>query len=56
MIFFFFVVLGFELSQDLHLEPLHQPNFCDGFFRDRVSGAICPAGFELQSSWSLPPE
>jgi hypothetical protein len=33
--FFFFVVLRFELRV-LHVEPLHQPFFCDGFFQDRV--------------------
>jgi hypothetical protein len=26
----------------LHLEPLHQPFFCEGFFQDRVSQTICP--------------
>jgi hypothetical protein len=31
--FFFFPVLGLE---GLHLEPLHQPFFCDRCFRDRV--------------------
>jgi hypothetical protein len=31
----FIAVLGFELG--LHLEPLHQPYFCD-----RVLSTICP--------------
>jgi hypothetical protein len=30
--FFFFEVLEFELRANLHLEPLHQPYFCDGVF------------------------
>jgi hypothetical protein len=28
-------------TQGLHLDPLHQPFFCDGFFWDRVSRTIC---------------
>jgi hypothetical protein len=35
-IFSFFAALGFELkvwTQGLHLEPLHQPSFCEGFFK-----------------------
>jgi hypothetical protein len=28
-------------TQGLHLEPLHQPCFYDGFFQDRVSRTIC---------------
>jgi hypothetical protein len=41
-------------TQGLHLEPLHRPYFCDGFFR--VSPTVFAwAGFELWSSWSLPP-
>jgi hypothetical protein len=35
------VVLGFELS-GLHLEPLHQPIFCDACFQDSVSQTISP--------------
>jgi hypothetical protein len=37
---FLFCVSG-DWTQGLHLEPLHQLFFCDGFFRDRVSGTIC---------------
>jgi hypothetical protein len=29
-------------TQGLHLEPLHQPFFVEGFFRDRVSWIVCP--------------
>jgi hypothetical protein len=38
MFFFFFF---FFLTQDLLLEPLHQPFFCEGFFWDRVLWTIC---------------
>jgi hypothetical protein len=31
--FFFFLFYGTRVgTQSLHLEPLHQPYFCDGFF------------------------
>jgi hypothetical protein len=50
---FFGFVCGTKVwAQGLHLEPLHQPYFCDGFFQ----ALFAPAGFKLPSSWSLPPE
>jgi hypothetical protein len=39
---FFFFLWCWGLNSGLHLEPLHQPFLCDGFFQDRVSGTICP--------------
>jgi hypothetical protein len=49
---FFFCFCGFFFfcstrpwTQGLHLEPLHQPYFVMGFFRDRVSWTICPSWF-----------
>jgi hypothetical protein len=33
--------LGFELSQGLHLEPLHQPYFFEGFFEIGAHWTIC---------------
>jgi hypothetical protein len=40
--FFFFLFCGTRVwTQSLHLEPLHQPYFCDEFFRDRISRTIC---------------
>jgi hypothetical protein len=39
-IFLFWIFFFFDAgvwTQDLHLEPLHQPCLCDGFFWDRVS-------------------
>jgi hypothetical protein len=40
----FFFILGSigAWTQGLHLEPLHQPFFDDGFFQDRVSQTISP--------------
>jgi hypothetical protein len=43
-------------TQDLHLEPLHQSFFCDGFFQDRVSWTICLGWFPtmislISASW-----
>jgi hypothetical protein len=43
-------------TQGLHLEPLHQPYFCEGFFKIGSQELFAWAGFEPQSSWSLPPE
>jgi hypothetical protein len=43
-------------TQSLHLEPLHQPYFCEGFFEMESHNLFAKAGFELRSSWSLPPE
>jgi hypothetical protein len=43
--FFFFRGTG-ALTQGLHLEPIHQPYFCEGFFEIGSHGAICPTGFE----------
>jgi hypothetical protein len=39
--FFFFFWCAGVWTQGLHLEPLHQPFFCDGIFQDRVSWTIC---------------
>jgi hypothetical protein len=39
--FFFLVVLGLKLRA-FTLRHSISPIFCDGFFRDRVSGTICP--------------
>jgi hypothetical protein len=39
--FFFFFCSAGAWIQGLHLDPLHQPYFCDGLFWDRVSRAIC---------------
>jgi hypothetical protein len=50
-----FMVLSFSgtgvWTEDLHLEPFHQPFFCEGFFRDRVSWTVCP-GLALNRSLS----
>jgi hypothetical protein len=47
--------------QGLHLEPLHQPCFCEGFFKIVVSQIVCPGwlwtqqqGFELAPFSALP--
>jgi hypothetical protein len=40
-LFFFGAVLGLELRA-YNLEPLHQPLFCEDFFRDRVSRNYLP--------------
>jgi hypothetical protein len=54
---FFFFCGTVVWTQGLHLEPLRQSFFCDGFFRDRVFFPIfSQTGFEPRSSWSLPPE
>jgi hypothetical protein len=45
----------FELG-GLHLEPFHQPFYVIGFFETGCSELFAGAGFELLSSWSLPPE
>jgi hypothetical protein len=37
---FFFFFSTRVWTQGVHLEPLHQPYFCDGFFRDKVSCII----------------
>jgi hypothetical protein len=39
------VVLRFELG--LHLEPLHQPYFCEGFFEVGALELFAGAGFKL---------
>jgi hypothetical protein len=45
------------LNSGLHLEPLHQPFFCDGFFLEIGSYEVFAwAGFKLWSSWSQPSE
>jgi hypothetical protein len=39
----FFFFCGTRVwTQGLHLEQLHQPFFCAGFFQGRVSQTICP--------------
>jgi hypothetical protein len=38
--FFFFCGTG-AWTQGLHLEPLHQPYFCEGFLWDKVLQTIC---------------
>jgi hypothetical protein len=43
-------------TQGLHLEPLPQPFLWRIFFKIRSCELFAWAGFELQSSWSLPPE
>jgi hypothetical protein len=45
-------------TQGLHLELLHQSFFfCEGFFKIGSRELFAQqAGFELRSSWSLPPE
>jgi hypothetical protein len=44
-------------TQGLHFEPLHQPFYWKVFFFwDRASKTICPGGFKVRSSWSLPPD
>jgi hypothetical protein len=40
----------------LHLEPLYQPYFSEGFFEIGSQELFTWAGFESPSSWSLPPE
>jgi hypothetical protein len=46
----------FFLNLSLHLEPLHQSYFYEGFLRRGLVELFAQAGFELRSSWSLPPE
>jgi hypothetical protein len=43
-------------TQGPHLEPLHHPFFVMGFFETGSCKLFAQAGFEPQSSWSLPPE
>jgi hypothetical protein len=43
-------------TQGLHLKPLHQSFFCDGFFQDGCLKLFAQAGFQPWSAWSLPPE
>jgi hypothetical protein len=43
--------------QGLHLEPFHQPFFCDGYFQDRVSQTISPGWLQtailpISASWA----
>jgi hypothetical protein len=54
--FFFFFCGAGVWTQGLHLEPLHQLFFVQGFFKIGSHELFARAGFELQSSWSLPPE
>jgi hypothetical protein len=53
--FFFFLSTG-AWTQGIHLEPLHQPFFCEGFFKTGSCELFARADFEPRSSWSLPPE
>jgi hypothetical protein len=52
---FFFYSTG-AWTQDLHLEPLHQPFFVMGFFEIGSHKLFPRAGLEWWSSWSLLPE
>jgi hypothetical protein len=62
VIFFFIFIYLFICStgawtQGLHLEPLHQLFFVKKKYFLRYSFKLfAGAGFELQTSWSLPPE
>jgi hypothetical protein len=54
--FFFSFCCTRAWIQGLHLEPLHQPLFCDGFFWDTVSWTICPGWLRttillISASW-----
>jgi hypothetical protein len=51
-------LLGSQTQQThgLHLQQLYQPYFCEGFFKIDVMELFAQIGFELGSSWSLPPE
>jgi hypothetical protein len=42
-------------TQGLHLEPLHQPYFCEGIFEIGSCELFAHAGFQPPSIWSLPP-
>jgi hypothetical protein len=55
---FFFAVLGLELkaSGTLPLEPLSQSCFVLGIFEIGSYKLFAQNGFELGSSWSLPPQ
>jgi hypothetical protein len=55
VLFFFFCGTG-AWTQGLLLEPLHQPFFVMGIFKTGSCKLFAQAGFELWSSWSLPPE
>jgi hypothetical protein len=55
LFFFFFCSTG-VWTQDLHLEPLHQPYFCEGFFEIGSHRTICQgwlwtAIFLISASW-----
>jgi hypothetical protein len=43
-------------TQGLHLELFHEPYICEGFFEIGSCELFSWVGFELWSSWSLPPE
>jgi hypothetical protein len=53
--FFFFCGTG-VWTQGLHLEPLHQPFFVMVVLEIGSHKLFAQAGFEPQSSWSLPPK
>jgi hypothetical protein len=38
-------------TQDIHLEPLHHPYFCDGIFWDRVAQTILNHVSLISASW-----
>jgi hypothetical protein len=40
LVYYFFCSTG-VWTQDLHLKPLHQPLFCDGYFQNRALWTIC---------------
>jgi hypothetical protein len=49
LFFFFFCGTG-AWTQDLHLEPLHQPYFCEEFLERGSHELFAQAGFNLRSS------
>jgi hypothetical protein len=54
---FFFLFCGTGAwTQSLHIEPLHHPYFCEGFFEIGSHWLFAQSGFKPWSSWSLPPE
>jgi hypothetical protein len=47
-IFFFFFCGTGAWSQEIHLKPLHQPYFCEGFFKTASCRTIC-----LDCLWAM---
>jgi hypothetical protein len=52
LFFFFFTCSIGAWTQGLHLEPLHQPCFCERFLEIGSCELFAWAGFELLASWS----